>query len=95
MVPLLQNHYHVPHVEVHEVNLNVGTRHFPPLAGLDWAPGRPGRSREGDPIYPGVGLFPTGGATPSHVDYDSVLPAISLPTLMHSTESGPVTIYIP
>ena len=64
---LLHNHYHVPHVEVHEVNPEVGMCNFLTLEVLQWAPYGPGRSREGDPAYTGVswmrGCLPLGSPT--------------------------------
>ena len=91
----LQNHYCVPHVAVQEVSLEVGTRFFLPLAGLHWAPDGIGRSMEGDHTKHGVGLFSVGGPAPYHVEPDGVLPEILLPNLLHTTDSGPVPIYIP
>ena len=44
-VPLLHNHYRVLHVVVHEVNLEVGARHRPPLTVPNWTPNGPGCSR--------------------------------------------------
>ena len=46
VVPFLYNHYHVPHVIVHEVNMEVGTRHHPPLTALHWVHYRPSSSIE-------------------------------------------------
>ena len=53
-VPFLQNHYRVPHMAVQKVDPEVGARCRPPLAAHHWTPNCPGRSRERDPINPGV-----------------------------------------
>ena len=41
-VPLLQNHYRVPHVALYEVDTEVGARHRPPLEEPHWTPYEPG-----------------------------------------------------
>ena len=53
-VPFPQNNYRFPHVAVHEVDMEVGTRHFLPLAVPHREPNGYGRSREGDPLEPGI-----------------------------------------
>ena len=42
-VPFIQNYYRVLHVVVHEVDLEVGTCHRPPLAAPHWTSNGPDR----------------------------------------------------
>ena len=53
-VPFLKNHFPVPHVAVHKVDPKVGARRHPPLAAPHYKTNVIGRSRKGDPTYPGV-----------------------------------------
>ena len=54
VVTFLLNNYRVPHVVVREVKMDVGAHlHLPPAA-LQWTPHQPGRTMEGDHIYPGI-----------------------------------------
>ena len=100
-VIFLHNHYCVPYVAVHEVNLEVSMYCRPPLAVLNWETYRPRHSREGDPKYPDVqwfwvtvGLLPTGLPNPFLVGIGYV-PPVALPlTPPRTLSSRPFPIVV-
>ena len=52
-VTFLHNKYRVPHMVVHQVNLEFGVHLRPPPASLHWASHLPGCPRKGYPLYSG------------------------------------------